>query len=212
MKASRIISSLLIVLGIILAGITVLFSVSALPRKPVLVSEPKAAAAAAQNVMDAVSRGDFAAAGAAMEGSPDLGVDRQPADEVGRLLFREFLKTFTYEVKGNVYASDAGMALDMQVSYLDFDSVLEHLGERTGKLLKQAAEEAEDPQSLYDGEGRYRQELVDQVLAQAVKDAIAQDSRAVTEELTVHLTCEDGQWLVVPDPQLIRVISGGTAG
>ena len=162
--------------------------------------------------MESVRQGDFASAAAAMQGNPDLGVNREPEDIVGKLLWQEFIRSFAYEKVSSCYAAEDGMALNMTVTYLDFNSVVNTLGDRAGKLLEQQVKNAEDPSLLYDGDNNYRQELVDQVLTQAARDAIAQDAKTITEELTVHMAFEDGQWWVVPESSLIHVISGGTAG
>ena len=53
---------------------------------------------------------------------------------------------------------------------------------------------------------------MDEVLQEAAAASLQEDSRMVTEELTVQLVYEDGCWWVVPDTALIHVISGGTAG
>lgn len=212
MKTSKIVSALLILLAVFLAVVTALTVVFAMNQKPILISEPQGAVSAAEMVMKAVQQGDFAAASAAMQGNPDLGVDREPEDIVGKLLWQAFIESFTYEKTGSSYAAEDGMALDMSVTYLDFNSVVNTLGERTGKLLEQRVKEAEDPRLLYDEENQYRQELVDEVLTQAARAAIAEDGKTITEEITLHMVYENGQWRVIPESQLIHVISGGTAG
>ena len=212
MKASKMISVLLILLAVLLAAVSVLLCFFALGQKPILLSEPKEASAAAAQVMDAIRQGDYAEAGRHMQGTPDLGVDREPEDAVGKILWEEFLKTFSYEFKGQCYTVDTGMALDLQVTYLDFDSIVETLGDRTGKLLAQRVKAAEDPREVYDEENNYRQDLVDEVLAEAARDAVLEDSKTITEDLTIYMVYEADRWWVVPDPTLIHVISGGTAG
>ena len=212
MKASKIVSAFLIFLSVLLAALTVLITVFGLHQKPVLLSEPQGAAAAAETVMESVRQGDFSAAAAVMQGKPDLGVDREPADIVGKLLWQEFIRTFSYEKQGTSYAADDGMAMDLTVTYLDFSSVVDTLGERTGKLLEQRVQAAENPELLYDENNQYRQELVDEVLSQAAKEGIAQDAGTITQNITVHMVYENGQWWVLPENELIHVISGGTAG
>ena len=181
-------------------------------QKPMVLSAPKEASAAAAAVMDAVRQGDFAEAGKHLQGSPELGVDREPEDVVGKLLWEEFLKTFRYDFEGQCYAVETGMALDVRVSYLDFDSVISTLGDRTGEMLAQRVKDAANPDDVYDSKHEYREELVNEVLAEAVKDSLAEDSRTITEDLTLYMVYEGDQWWVVPDSALIHVISGGTAG
>ena len=212
MKARKIVSGLLILLALFLAAATILTAVFALTQKPVLLSEPQGAVAAAEMVMQSVQQGDFDSAAAVMQGNPSLGVEREPEDIVGKLLWKEFIKSFSYEKKGSSYAAQDGMAIDMAVTYLDFNSVIDTLGDRTGKLLEQKVKEADNPELLYDEKNQYRQNLVDEILAQAVKEAVAGDAKTITEDITVHMVYENGQWWVVPENALIHAISGGTAG
>ena len=212
MKTNKIISGLLIFLSLVLAVMTILLCVFASQQKPVLISEPQGAASAAETLMEAVCRGDFETAAAAMEGNPDLGVDRDSADALGKLLWEEFLKTFSYEFKSRCYALNSGMARDLTVTYLDIDSVIRSLGDRTQQLLKQRVEEAETLSDIYDENQNYREELVQEALLQAAQEALKKDPAMVTEELTLRMVHENGKWWVVPDAALIHVISCGTAG
>lgn len=211
MSASKVVSVLLILLAIVIGISAVILCVFAVHQDPILVAPPKETAALAAELMDAVTRGDFQAVSSRMEGMPDLGVDREPEDTVGKLLWAEFLKTFTYEIKGQPYAAEPGMAVDMEVTYLDFNSVIGTLGDRVGALLKEKAQAAENPSEVYDEDNNYRQELVDQAIGQAAQSAIAEDGKTVTRALTLRMVYEQGQWWVVPDGELISVISGGTA-
>ena len=212
MKASKILSAFLILIALSLAVFTALLCAFAMTQEPMLIADPQGAASAAETVMESVRQGDYASAASVMQGKPDLGVNREPEDIVGKLLWQEFIRSFSYEKKGSCYAAEDGMALNMTVTYLDFNSVVNTLGDRAGELLEQQVKNAEDPSLLQDGEDHYRQELVDQVLTQAAKDAIAQDAKTITEDITVHMAFEDGKWWVIPESSLIHVISGGTAG
>ena len=211
MNGSKIVSALLMILALIIGISAVLLSFGALEQKPVLVTPPGETAELARQVMDGVCQGDFDAVSSRLQGTPDLGLQREPEDQTAKLLWAEFLKSFTYEIKGEAYAADPGMALDMTVTYLDYSSVIDTLGDRAGALLKEKAETAEDPSSLYDENNQYRQELVDQVLTQAVQDALQTGCKTITEDLTIRMVYEQGKWWVVPDPSLIHAITGGMA-
>lgn len=212
MKASKIVSVLLILLAVMLGLAAMVLCVFAVHQQPILVSAPRETSQLASQLMDAVCQGDYAAVSSKLQGTPELGVDREPADAVGKLLWNEFHKSMTYELKGDCYAADPGMAVDLSVTYLDFNSVISTLGDRVGKMLEQRAKTAKDPAELYDENNQYRQELVDEVLAKAAEQALKEDRKTVTEDLTLRMVYEQGHWWVVPDSALIHVISGGTAG
>ena len=146
-----------------------------------------------------------------MQGCPNLGLDREPEDQVGKMLWNRFRKSFRYEIKGQSYALPSGLALDMTVSYLDFDSVFATLRDHTMETLERFIANADRPEDVYDQNGNYTRKLIDKTLAAAVRTALGQDSREVSEDLTLHMVFEQDRWWVVPDQNLIRVISGGTA-
>ena len=54
-------------------------------------------------------------------------------------------------------------------------------------------------------------DLVEEVLSQAVVQALAEDGQLVTRDVTLNLICRDGQWWAVPDQALLQAISGGVA-
>ena len=166
----------------------------------------------AQDVMDRLCAGDYAGASAGMVGNPDLGADREPADDVGKLLWEAFLESLRYEFQGQPYAVDRGLAWDAEVSCLDFDSVTGNLGHRCRELLDQRVARAENVSEVYDENNEYREDVVMEVLREAVETAIREDGRTTVLPMTVKLACVDGRWLVVPDGELLKVFSWGTVG
>ena len=48
-----------------------------------------------------------------------------------------------------------------------------------------------------------------EVLYDAAKDALEQDAKTVTFEVTVNLVHNNGQWWIVPEDALLTAISGG---
>ena len=211
MNGSKMVSRLLGLLAVLAALVTAALCAYAVRQPPVLVSRPREAEELAVQLMEDISKGDFAAASSAMLGKPDLGPMREPDSVVGKLLWQGFLDSFTYAYSGSCYAADSGVAMDLQVSYLDFSSAIQNMGERAGTLLKERVRHAEDMDDIYDEHNEYRQELVQEVLTQATTQAI-QKEEPVSHSLTLHLTFADGQWWVVPDARLLGVLSGGTVG
>ena len=211
MNGSKIASKLLGLLAVLTALVTASLCASALRQPPVLVSRPREAEVLASQLMEYISQGDFDAASSVMLGKPSLGPVRDPEGTVGKLLWNGYLDSFTYEYTGSCYATDSGVAMDMQVSCIDFPSVIEDLGKRAGELLHKRVRRAEDMDEIYDEHHAYRQELVQEILNQAAKQALT-DAEPVSRPLTLYMTFDKGQWWVVPDAQLLGVLSGGTVG
>lgn len=212
MKISKFFSGIFGVLGAVLAVGTVVLSLRSLEADPVLLTRPEAAEKQAEALMEAVCVGNYAGAGKLMYGTPELGVDREPADEAGALIWDAFLDSIRYEFTGDCYATDSGVARDVTMEYLDVSSVTGGVKERARVLLEQRVAQAEDVEQIYDENGEYRKDFVMEVLEDAVTQALAEDGKTVSREFTMNLIWQDDQWWILPEQDLLSAISGGIAG
>ncbi len=202
-------STLLAVVGITAAAAAVYICTQFVDAKPMLLTPPDVARNEVVVLMDAVAAGDYEKASRSIYGTPGLGVDREAADEVGVLIWEAFQSSISYELRGDCYTTEQGLAQDVSVSCMDVASVTENLKERSQTLLEQRVAEAEDVSEIYDENNEYREDFVMAVLRDAVVDALAEDAREITMELTVKLSYQDGKWWVVADEALLDAISGG---
>lgn len=209
MKLKKILSAVLAVIGICTAVAAVGLSFSALDAEPVLLTPPIAARSRAVFLMNAVCDGEYEKAGQMILGTPDLGVDREASDAVGVLIWDAFTDSLSYELDGECYATDNGLAQNVVLSCLDITSVTAPLRERSQVLLEQRVEEATDTSEIYDENYDYREEFVMAVLYEAAEQALAEDARMTEIALTLNLSYQDGQWWVVADSALLDAISGG---
>ena len=131
------------------------------------------------------------------------------ADEVGVLIWEAFQSSISYELRGDCYTTEQGLAQDVSISCMDVTSVTVNLKERSQTLLEQRVAEAVDVSEIYDENNDYREDFVMAVLRDAVEDALEEDARMMTMELTVNLSYQDGKWWVVADEALLDAISGG---
>ena len=209
MKITKLFSGLFAALGVIIMLVTAVVSLSSLNRMPQLLTPPEAALAQSEAVMEAVAQGDYTAAGNRMYGQPSLGVDRDPADAVGVLIWDAFVDSIGYTLEGDCYATDSGLAQKVNMSYLDISSVTAGLQERCRELLLQRISEAEEMSEIYDENNEYRQDVVDAIVTEATKAALAEDARYVETQLTLELVHSQGQWWILADNALMQAISGG---
>lgn len=205
---AKIIGIVFILAGIAAAGFTVEVTRNNLDSIPVLLAPVEDAEAQAQALMDAVAKGDYAAAEKLILGNPKLGVDRDPADTVGVMIWEAFVESYSYEMVGGSFATDSGIAQNVKVSYLDIDSVTKNLRERSQTLLEARVAEAEDVDEIYDENNDYKEEFVMEVLKDAVTDALKEDAVMTGVEFTMNLVYRDGSWVVVSDSALMAAISG----
>ena len=194
--------------GLGVAAFTVKLSLDNLTSIPVLLAPVEEAEQQAVKLMEAVAAGDYATAETLILGNPKLGVDRDPADAAGVLIWNAFVESYDYEMVGESYATDSGIAQNVRVSYLDIGSVTANLRERSQTLLEERVSQAEDVEQIYDENNEYKEAFVMAVLNDAVTDALKEDSKMTGMEFTLNLVYRNGDWVVVSDSALMTAISG----
>ena len=209
MNFSRFFSGLFLTLGLGLMILALMLTMALPGAKPTLLSPAADAQNQVISAMDAICRKDFSAAEQYLLGQPSLGVDREPADAAGAMIWEAFLESLSYELKGDCYATDTGVAQDIAFTCLDIPSVTEGLAQRTEETLTKLRQEATHASEIYDDSGNYHQHLVQDVLNASVRDALKEDSKTTTVTFSLQLVNRDGQWYIVPNSDFISAISGG---
>lgn len=209
MKIRNVISAVFAVVAICAAALGVYLSLNYRNADPVLLSPPDEAESRVLEFMDAVCEGNYDKASQCMSGTPDLGLSREPADDVGKLLWDAYTGSLSYSVMGACYATDDGLAQQVSITGLDIESVTSVLKERSQALLEQRVQEAENADEVYDENNDYREDFVMQVLYDAAAQALKSDAEEKTVEFTVNLVYQNEQWMVLADNDLLDAISGG---
>ena len=205
----KLLSLIFVVIGIAAAVAAVNLGLSNKNADPVLLAPPEEAKLQVVGMMDAVCAGDFSGASAYMLGQPDLGVDREASDPVGVLIWDAFCDSMSYELIGDCYGTETGLAQDVSMSWLDINSVTAVLKERSLALLEQRVDEAEDLDDIYDDNFQYRDDFVLDVLYDAAVAALKEDATTVTTNVTVNIVYQNEAWWIVADRNLLDAISGG---
>lgn len=205
----KILALLLILIGLATATFAVYLSLQFRDSKPILLAKPTEAKNTVVTMMDAVCRGDYETASSCMGGTPSLGVDRVAGSDVGILIWNAFQDSLSYELVGDCYSTDQGLAQDLTITCLDMSSVTARLRERSQSLLEARVAGAADVEEVYDENNEYREDIVMEVLLEAAKSALAEDAKEMHVTLTVGLRYWDNQWWVVADEALLDALSGG---
>ena len=205
----KLLSLVFAVVGIWAAVTAVNLGMSNKDADPVLLEPPVEAVDQVTGLMDAVCRGDFTAASTYLQGQPSLGVDRDATDEVGVLIWRAFCDSLSYELVGECYVTDDGLAQSVKLTCMDITTVTATLKERSQTLLEQRVAEAESVEDVYDEDFQYREDFVMDVLYDAASAALKEDAKTMTTELTLNLSHQGGKWWVIADRDLLDAISGG---
>lgn len=205
----KVFSAIFAVLAVEVAAACILLSFLNLNAKPLLLEEPEAARQQATALMDALCAGEYEAVSQVLWGQPELGMDRAPEEEVGKLFFAAYQDSLEYEVLKTCYATDDGVALDVRVTCLDLEHITGDLRQRSQALLEQRVAEAADIAEVYDESGEYREDFVMDVLYQAAQQSLTEQGKTVTRELTLDCVYQDGRWWILPGDLLLEIISGG---
>lgn len=205
----KLLSVIFVIVGIAAAVAAVNLSLNNKDADPVLVAPPEEAKLQVVGLMDAVCAGDFALASTYMQGQPDLGVDREATDPVGVLIWNALCDSMSYELVGECYGTEEGLAQNVTVSCMDITSVTSVLKERSQAMLEERVEEAEDLDDVYDENLQYREDFVMEVLYDAAEKALKEDATTMTMDLTVNMVYQNEVWWIIADTDLLDAISGG---
>lgn len=209
MKFKKVLAAVFALIGVCTATTAVCLSLSSMDASPVLLTPPEEAQQRVVDLMDAVCEADYEKVSAQLAGNPALGVDREPADEVGGLIWDAFTESLSYELAGECYATNDGLAQNVVLTCMDMSTVTASLRDRSQALLEERVQNAEDASEIYDDNNDYREDFVMDVLFDAAVQALEQDAGEMTVELTLKLTYQDGQWWVTADSELLDAVSGG---
>ena len=205
----KLLSVVFAVIGIWAAVTAVNLGMSNKDADPVLLEPPLEAKHQVTGLMDAVCQGDFDTASTYLQGQPNLGVDREATDEVGILIWEALCDSMSYELVGECYVTDDGLAQSVKLTCLDITTVTATLKERSQTLLEQRVEEAERVEDVYDENFQYREDFVMDVLYDAAVAALKEDAKTMTTELTLNLSHQGENWWIIADRELLDAISGG---
>ena len=199
-------------LGVLTAATAITAAFRSLNAPPYLLEAPESASDCAEGLMQCVCQGNYQQAEKYLQGAPDLELNRSPQDPVGVLLWDAYTSSSSYTLVGELYATETGLAQDVRFRALDLDAVMKSMDTLSKELFTSGIESAEDPSAVYDREGNYRDDFIQNTLLSAARQALADDSHMTETELTLHLTHQDGQWLVIADQALLQIICGGVTG
>lgn len=208
MKIARVFSGIFGVLGMVVMVLSIVLCLISLDAEPKLKELPEGAVACAQELQQAVAKADFEAVSHLLYGQPELGSEQELTDAAKQQIWEAFADSLSLNYEGSCYATNSGIGCKAVVTALDIASVTGSISGRAHGLMTQRVEQAEDMEELYDESNNFRPELVEEVLQQAVTEAL-EAGETVTRNVTLTLVCEDGQWYAAADEAFLQAISGG---
>ena len=208
MKIARFFAVIFAILGIVLMLGSAVVCFVAKDANAKVLETPNEAIACADQLIEKLDSGDLAGAAALMYGQPDLGVAEAIGDSASAMLWETYLEDLSCTASSKLHLSGTDFVRNITIQVLDVTSITGSVQARARVLLEQQVAAATDMAQLYDAENNFRKELVDQVMQQALEQAIREDAKHLTCETSFKVIYRDGQWWAVPDPALLKALNG----
>ena len=206
MKKRRVLAGLMGALAAVGAVLTLQLGLTAPGKETAVLKMDPRVMEQAQGFLENLSTLDLEGASAYILGCPKLtaGLEGEGPE---KLLWERYWQGLSCSAEGAPYAKDGNLAVDVRVSYPDIAAMTQQAGILAEQLLQQRVDQAESVSEVYDGQG-YRQEILDEMLLQAVETAAERVTQTRERNVVLELTYEAGNWWVVPGNELRDLLSG----
>lgn len=172
---------------------------------------PQGVTEQAQALQQAISAGDFAAAGQLLYGQPDLGGEGAPQSPAAGLFWDSFRTNLHWEYTSDLQLTDGGYRAEVRLTLPDIAAMAQKIAPRARALLEEKMAAATELSQLYQENGEFLPSLIQQVLDQATQEAAADTQATKTIEGSVSFRQVEGRWWAIPDPALMKALSGPDA-
>jgi len=211
MKKRRILAALFGILATAGALVTLMLALTVQGRQTVVLKEDSRIMTCAQSFLDKLCSMDLEGASAELLGAPELNM---ASDQTGveKILWDRYWNGLEGTLEGEPYAQGSNLTVNARIAYPDMDAVIRQMGEMTQTLLRQRVDEAENVSEVYNMDGSYRQEILDEVLIQAARTAAEQTTAVCEKNITLKLAYDGESWKIVPGKELRSLLSGDLDG
>ena len=210
-KTQRIFAALCGAAALVLGGFGIRLGVTSPGKSPVLLKTDQGAQDRCRDFAQCLREEDFEGLSKTLLGTPQI-TQYSGEEALAQRIWQAYVSSMDCTLEGGLYGTDQGLAQNITLEALDLEDLGARLEEKVPLLLESRMEEARDIQELYDSRNGYRQEVIDQVLLQALDEVLSQNPQTRQTTLTLRLCRSRGQWLIQPEGDLIRFLSGNIAG
>ena len=210
-KTQRIFAALCGAAALVLGGFGIWLGVTSPGKSPVLLKTDQGAQDRCRDFAQCLREEDFEGLSKTLLGTPQI-TQYSGEEALAARIWQAYVSSMDCTLEGELYGTGQGLAQNITLEALDLEDLGARLEEKVPLLLEARMEEARDIAELYDGRNGYRQEVIDQVLLQALDEVLSQNPQTRETTLTLRLCRSRGQWLIQPEGDLIRFLSGNIAG
>lgn len=207
MKVARFFAVFFGILGLLLMLGTAVLCFGSLDA-PVWAEVPREVKECAEEAVRLLDEGDLNAAADMFYGNPRLGTDRDLSEEAADV-WEIFCEGISCELTSEVYVSGSSYAADAVITVPKISSITDTITEHGKRLLDERIAVAEKMAELYDENGEFRQDLINEVMDQATELAFGEEPEMLTFETTFGFVYQAKRWQAVPDQTLMRALHGG---
>ena len=160
---------------------------------------------------DCISVGDYDHAYTLLKDCTSLGLEKQPEDEAGRLIYAALKKSYSYKLYGEAVIEKYNAKQSVLLRSLDIDAMLDDLRAETDKTAEALAREL-DRAEIYDENDEYLPEFTDKVYIEAVKTVLSHaEDYYTTSGIELELVYADESWQIQLNDALTSALTGAAA-
>ena len=140
-----------------------------------------------------------------------LFVSPENPDETEELIFSSLRESYSYSVTDPGSSEDTHTSVSASINYLDMEKSVPELKEYVNSRLAELVENSRRS-DVYDENDEYRQDVLNDVYAEAVKKVLEDPEKYYSDsDITLDLDYSNGEWRVAPNPALKLALSGGSS-
>lgn len=210
-KKSRSLKPMWAVLSAVFAVLALILSIIGINTGTLIAKPTGNPQEVAVAFMDSVIAGDYEKAYSFLNGYSSLGLENEPSDEMGKLMYDALRKSFSYELTGDCFVDKLDAEQQIQFTFLDLPSTEKDVQTKTEAVLKDIVS-SRPAKSVYDENNNYLPEVAHEAYAKALTEVLQHaEDYYTSESVLLQLVYSDGNWSVVPAHSLIKAFSGNTA-
>ena len=160
------------VAAIVLAGGALLLSVVGVSAGTIIAKPEGDPRETVTVFMDALTGGDYETAYAQLDGYTSLGLEKEPEDEVGRMMYRALRESLSYELVGDCVIDRLDAAQEIQLSYLDLTAIQPDVQAATEAELEDIVQ-SRTRGEVYDDDNNYLPAVTQEAYSKAVEKVLA---------------------------------------
>lgn len=198
------------VLAVVLAGGAIILSVIGYNYGTIISRAEGDPQQAAAEFMQAITSGDYDSAYTYLDGYSGLGLENQPSDPAGELMYQALRESYSYSMEGPCVTDKLSAQQPIEFGYLDIRAMEADVESETIDVLGEFVQDRPRSQ-MYDENDNYLPEVAQEAYLQALS-AVLENAEDYYTSVSINLELNylGDRWGIVPSQSLLSALSGGT--